>query len=921
MALTRHFFIPAALSLAAASILFYGCQGTAPLHIPVIENKSLSTAEEYIDIALKSGDVSVETLLVLTENYFDEESAISRDRFLAYEEQQRLYLAGKTRAAPAAPVTDHSRLIRGLRAVQERFPDKDGMDGVAYALGYALFESGKPSEAITAFEKFLEKYDSSRLATEANFRLAELYFDESRLVEAEEAYSKLLRRRTSAFHNKATYKLGWTHYRLDEYDRAFSYFVRLLDSSKIAQADREAAETLGTEAENDAIKALTHLKGTAIETLMTGIKGSPKAPAMTLALGRVFLDQGRTVEAAQAFALFLKLFPENRAVPVVYMEMAKTADVAGDKASAIEFKKKLIENYGPSTDWYRRNFEGLGAEERASMASALLDLADHYRELAKTDPGMRDKAIDAYALFVVNFGTNAAAEAARYNLADLLFESERYIEAALQYSDLTLLLRNKPEGEAAAFTCLISLELTAASNKPFNKTTYRQIAGDVTLYYSTYHMDNPRAEAFMFKAADAYAAAGMHTEAKDVLTPLTRGKNPYAAFIKLGDIQAAAMDIDGALDSYEKAYAIKKDASLNERLASMHYLRALEHEKLGAYDDALKRYMRAFELGAPSKTSDDALLRAARLQMKRGDDEGFERVLALGKRLMPLSNATYTVIVENAADNEQKGRTKSAADRYNEAAIHAHHIGKTEERDKLVIKAAALYNVAAMYPMTRSIVSARISRGGFASTQAEAKALLLMAEAEEKAGDISAAKKTYASIVSSGADGSLKAPARLSLAEIKLSEYLGMKITEPLASSIKAKEAAMKTLLDEYAAIANEQYAELLPRCFYSMGLALENYESALLNSPRPQDLTEEEKKEYTFLLEEKTYPIEEEAVKAYKGALKTSASLSLTKDAALPGSLALKRLAELRPAMYKRTIEPVEKSPLFDRPVMMNAD
>jgi len=116
-------------------------------------------------------------------------------------------------------------------------------------------------------------------------------------------------------------------------------------------------------------------------------------------------------------------------------------------------------------------------------------------------------------------------------------------------------------------------------------------------------------------------------------------------------------------------------------------------------------------------------------------------------------------------------------------------------------------------------------------------------------------------------------------------------------------------LTREYSELLNGDAAELLPEIFFSMGTALENFKDSVLFSERPADLTEDELKEYNFLLEETAYPYEERAVSAYENGIKAGAVQKLYGEWV---EKSIERLKTLRPALYKRQFEEDDLSPVY---------
>ena len=120
----------------------------------------------------------------------------------------------------------------------------------------------------------------------------------------------------------------------------------------------------------------------------------------------------------------------------------------------------------------------------------------------------------------------------------------------------------------------------------------------------------------------------------------------------------------------------------------------------------------------------------------------------------------------------------------------------------------------------------------------------------------------------------------------------------------------MRDILGDYTYVIKSKIAPLQPEAFHMVGRVFENLKDSLLNSERPSDMTAEELDEYNYLLEERAYPLEEEAVKAYQSGFK--ASVNISNGAHM--QTAIESLASLKPALYKREFSTADK-PIFITP------
>ncbi|MEK7880753.1 MAG: hypothetical protein AAB210_02520, partial [Deltaproteobacteria bacterium] len=224
-----------------------------------------------------------------------------------------------------------------------------------------------------------------------------------------------------------------------------------------------------------------------------------------------------------------------------------------------------------------------------------------------------------------------------------------------------------------------------------------------------------------------------------------------------------------------------------------------------------------------------------------------------------------------------------------------------EERRKLLLKTADMLAKAGKPDRLTTLIDSGTEAGHIIDRDKPAF-LFRLAMAELASGDEGKAYSTLKALSKDKLDPFHAAKAAFAASNMKLDEYLETKIKDPVTASFEKKESKMKELLAGYGAAIKSGYAEFMASSFYNMGMVLEDFKDSLLSSSRPSDLSDDELKEYDYLLEEKVYPLEEEAIRSYRGSLKASFEHGELQSNGY-GEKALSKLAVLKPALYKRDI------------------
>ncbi|MDH3551283.1 MAG: hypothetical protein OER22_01575, partial [Gammaproteobacteria bacterium] len=143
----------------------------------------------------------------------------------------------------------------------------------------------------------------------------------------------------------------------------------------------------------------------------------------------------------------------------------------------------------------------------------------------------------------------------------------------------------------------------------------------------------------------------------------------------------------------------------------------------------------------------------------------------------------------------------------------------------------------------------------------------------------------------------LAAKASLELAEPVLRRFIVVKLSQPLAESMKLKRSLMEDVIKVYTNAADYGVAEVTTAATFRLGEVYERFSSDLMDSERPVELDEAALEQYELLLEEQMFPFEEKAIDLYK------ANADRTPDGVYDEWVrkSFERLAGLLPARYAK--------------------
>ena len=140
--------------------------------------------------------------------------------------------------------------------------------------------------------------------------------------------------------------------------------------------------------------------------------------------------------------------------------------------------------------------------------------------------------------------------------------------------------------------------------------------------------------------------------------------------------------------------------------------------------------------------------------------------------------------------------------------------------------------------------------------------------------------------------------AAMALARDNNHAFSRVKLKKPLKKNLKLKKKTMQTSVNYYAKASSYGIAETATEATYSIAKIYNDFSQSLLNSEIPKHLDEDQREQYTFLLEDQAFPFEEKAIEFYE------VNMRYTNDDIYDQWIikSLQQLQALFPLRYKRS-------------------
>lgn len=351
-------------------------------------------------------------------------------------------------------------------AAQARYP--------SLTLGGRPLGASVGGKFLDPYEKCLPIAPEARFVSETWFRIGEHHFDDfggqNALDLSIAAYRRILANPEDRNYNLALYKVAWAYYRASRYPQAIQNFGKLVQWSDDTQRETGKA---GSELRPEAIEYLgiafayddwneNQIPDPA-EGLSTGIERiqdasllpqqRPWTPEVYFQLGQVYFDEAKYPEAIAAWRLAIAKWPNHRRIPETLNDIAVAYQMHNEFENAIAARSELT-GYVQGSPWWNANMDHPAEQRNAEQLAenALIVTAIHHHQLAqrlrqqcvqernvklcRQSQAEYGLAATAYRGYLERYPNNPQGYELHYNLADALYWSKDYEQAATEYAEV-----------------------------------------------------------------------------------------------------------------------------------------------------------------------------------------------------------------------------------------------------------------------------------------------------------------------------------------------------------------------------------------------------------------------------------------------------------------------------------------------------
>ena len=823
--------------------------------------------------------------------------------------------------------------LQGAEAIKlystllKAYPNYPRNDEVLYQLARAYETTGQSDQALATLDRVVKGYPQSKQLDEVQFRRGELLFSAKRYADAQRAYEvPIARGPQSAFYEQSLYKHGWSLFKQSANEDSLASFAALIDAKlgkeparavkieNLKRADRELVE--------DTLRVMSitfsYLDGAASLDQFAKQHGDrPYWHLLYSRLGDLYVDKQRYQDGANTYRAYVARDPNSEFAPSLAMQEIEAYHKGGFSQLVLEGKHDFVERYHFGSPFWQGREHARYPQVVQELKTNLLDVATYFHANAQSSHKAEDyvEAARWYRDYLKSFPDDPDSAATNYLLAETLFESHNFADAATEYEHTAYDYPKNAKSATAGYAALVAYQKGEDELSGTAKSAWHAKATAAGVKFAQTFPEHPDSAGVLTRAAEDEFAAKDLPRATELARMLLARQPPVdankqrIAWTIIAEAQFSAGTYDQAEAAFLKARDLsgsdaKEKTNLTERLAADVYRQGEAKQQAGNGAGAVEDYLRVAKVAPDSKIRATAEYDAAAQLISLKQWDRAISVLEGFRRDFPKSELSADVTRKLAVAYSQGNHPGAAAVEFEHIAADPHEDSKVQR--EALLEAADFYAKANNSPKAVAMLEKFVAAHPTPVADA-VEARQRLADYSGHAGD--AARQAYweREIVQADAQAGgartdrtryLAGKAQIQLAAPARDAFRNVKLMLPLKKSLLAKRKGLDVALAAYKRALDYQVAEVTTAATFEMAELYRTLAKDIMASERPKNLSKDEREQYDSLLEEQVYPFEEQAISLHE------ANAARAKDGLydewVKRSYAV--LAELKPARYAKS-------------------
>jgi TolA-binding protein len=814
-----------------------------------VEKKDTIESLEKKTVEVRPGKIILDSSELAREGYRDFLDLVSSDPALRAEAMRRL-------GDLEVEATEADQLIENIESLDTRgfdnavelyqmlleaYPDYRRNDTVLYQLARAYEIGGRTDEALAVLNELVTRYPDTAVVDEVQFRRGEMLFLRKSYNDAEMAYREVVEYGdASRFYEQSLYKLGWSQFKLAWYKDSLSPFFELLDLKlagvEIGEGDERLATLKRAERElvEDTFRVLSisfsYIEGADSIDAFLAQRGLPKYTYIIYSnLGDLYLEQERYQDAAETYEAFVTQDPYHPKAPVLQVQVIEAYKQGGFPSLVLDGKKSFAERYGMDGPFWNRNPREENEAVAGHLKSNLTDLAQYYHAEAQRDGRKSDyqQAANWYRKYLDYFPGESDTANTNFLLAEILYESEEYGDAVTEYERTAYGYPFHEKSAEAGYAAILAYREHEKVLSGVAKDEWHQAYLDSGLRFAETYPEHPESGAVLTTVAEDLFRQnrfGLAIAVGQSVVGKQPPVKPELARTAWTVIAHSQFDLANYMDAESAYYSLRNftpadDAvasqAIKDRIASAIYKQGEMARDAGDLETAVTHFRRLGQAVPDSAIRATAEYDAAAALINLQAWDRASVVLEEFRRDHPDSEFADDVTQKLAVTYLESGQVGQAAAEFERIADTA---SSTDDvRREALWKAFELYEQTGVLAAEQRVLNNIVRRYPnpiSESIEARARLLEIAVQTGNEEERIARLEELVEVDASAGAQRSdrtryLAATASLDLAEPVRKRFEVVKLTQPLADSLKLKKELMEDVISAYTGASNYGVAEV----------------------------------------------------------------------------------------------------------------
>lgn len=785
--------------------------------------------------------------------------------------------------------------IRLYNQLLEKYPLYERNDQVLYQLSRAYEETGQVDKAMTVMNRLVKQFPNSRYNDEVHFRRGEYYFTRKKYLDAEDAYGEVLKMGVgTVYYERALYKKGWTFYKQELYDEALTEYFTLLDYKvSIGYDFEQTTDNIEKKRIDDTFRvvSLSFSNQGGAETIKGFFEKSGARDYeyyVYKELAEFYFTKRRYSDAAATYNMFAEQNPFHRKSPHFNMRVIDIYMKGGFPKLVIEAKKQYASTYGLEAEYWNYFNQAEYPEVLGYLKTNLTDLANHYHSLYQSKKFKKDRqnnfleASHWYKEFLKSFPKDEQSPAINYQLADLYLENKDFDLAAIEYERSAYDYPVNENSQKAAYATVYSYR-EHLKKAPVSqiKNVKREIIRTSLKLVDTFPA-HEKATIVLGSATDDLF------EMRDFTLAIKTGRRLVEEYpnadpkIRRGAwlvVAHSSYEIEIYNDAelaYVEVLALtapddKSRVQLVDNLAASIYKQGEQAREEEQYREAVRHFLRIADVAPTSKIRPSAEYDAAAVLIQIMDLDQAVSVLLSFRENYPEHELQKDVTKKIAYSYKELGKYSLAANEYERVAIEA---GEDEELVReAMLQAAELYEEAKDVDNSLRVYKQFVVKFP-KPLEFALETYYKIAMIYKSQNDLYQYRQTLQHIIKTDEQAGeertertryLAAQSSLVIIEPQFDEFVAIRLIKPFKKSLAKKQQSMKALVAKYTKLVDYEVADVTAASTYYIAEIYYNFNRSLLESERPEGLTELELEEFNLMLEDQAYPFEEKTIQVHE--------------------------------------------------------